>query len=100
MSAMATLRKPRGLSSMPSDWKRQLHLPADICFCDVAQNGASIFGMSKYANRIFVDHCLIRDLLSAALFEQNPNPGSDRAHAKHEILNLTQAVQMPSDWKR
>jgi hypothetical protein len=35
-----------------------------------------------------VDHIEIQDLMSAAVFEQNLNPGSDWAHAKRNILDL------------
>jgi hypothetical protein len=43
-------------------------------------------------NRIRVDQVPIRDMVSAALFEQNPNPVSDRARAKREMFDLFLAM--------
>jgi hypothetical protein len=40
-------------------------------------------------NRIFVDQNENRDLISAAFFAQNPNPGSDRAYAKRQICDVS-----------
>mgnify|MGYP000238450327 CR=1 FL=1 len=40
----------------------------------------------------FVDQHQKRDLILAAPFEQNPNPGSNRARAKHEMLDVSLRV--------